>query len=166
MAHHWPARNTGNNTLTTHRSVVLRRLAETPRRPNGFVRRSVAPDCRRRGDPGAHVAAVFGRRAGRLLAGRVVGKEFVRTMVAFLTNDWATVRARRRLCSPRRTLTTAPEPLMTEGMNRSLLGRSRGGAGAARDAGRAHRRRRGRGAIGVCSPSPASGPGDHRLGPS
>ena len=30
---------------TRHSCVVLRRPAETPRRPNGFVRRSVAPDC-------------------------------------------------------------------------------------------------------------------------
>ena len=75
----------------------LRRLAETPRRPNGFVRRSVAPDCRRRGDPGAHVAASLpGRRAG-FPAGRVVGKEYVGAMVAFLTNDLAEVRARGRL---------------------------------------------------------------------
>jgi hypothetical protein len=38
-----------------------------------------------------------------------VGKKCVRAMVAFLTKDWATVRARHRRCSPRRTLTTAPE---------------------------------------------------------
>jgi hypothetical protein len=70
-------------------SAALRGLDETPRRPNGFVRHSVAPDCWRRGDPGAHVTAVFGRQAGRLLAGRVVGKEYVRSVGAFLTNDLA-----------------------------------------------------------------------------
>ena len=43
-------------------------------------------------------------------AGRVVGKEYVRAMVAFLTNDVAAVRARHRLRSPRRTLSTADEP--------------------------------------------------------
>ena len=37
-----------------------------------------------------------GRRAG-FPAGRVVGKEYVRAMVAFLTNDFAAVRARGRL---------------------------------------------------------------------
>jgi hypothetical protein len=50
-----------------------------------------------------------------------VGKEFVRAMVAFLTDDFAALRACHRLSSPRRTLSTAHEPLTTEGVHRSLL---------------------------------------------
>ena len=42
--------------------------------------------------------SVAGRRAG-LSCGRVVGKEYVRTVGAFLTNDVAAVRARGRLIS-------------------------------------------------------------------
>ena len=47
------------------KSIALRRLAQTPRRPNELGPTSVAPYCRRRGDQGAHVAVSLpARRQG------------------------------------------------------------------------------------------------------
>ena len=87
----------------------LRRIAEPGRQPNGLVRRSVATDCRRRADPRAHVAADVVRQAGGFSVGRVVGKEFVRSVGAFLTNDVAAVRARGRLVIIRSHVQYRPE---------------------------------------------------------
>ena len=60
---------------------------------------AVRPATRRRG--WGRLPAEF--RESAVAAGPVVGKEYVRPMVAFLTNDVATVRPRHRLRSPRRT---------------------------------------------------------------
>jgi hypothetical protein len=97
--------------LTTHRSVVLRRVAETPRRPNGFVPRSVAPDCRatRRPTSPCRGRCCPAERAG-FPAGRVVGKEYVRTGGAFLTNDVAAVRPGAGWSSSGRTFSTGQTP--------------------------------------------------------
>jgi hypothetical protein len=64
-------------------SVMMPTPSSTP-----FVRRPVVAE-------GAAVQPRF--RESALAAGPVVGKEYVRAMEAFLTNDWATVRARHRL---------------------------------------------------------------------
>ena len=53
------------------------------------------------------------------VAQHMVGKEYVRPMVAFLTKNWATIRARHR--PQEADADTAHESLTTEGVNRSLL---------------------------------------------
>jgi uncharacterized protein YbjT (DUF2867 family) len=68
-------------------------------------------------DVGAAAAAALRSRDWTGFAVR----ELLRAMVAFLTNDLAAVRARHRLSSPRRALSTGHGPSATEEMNRSLL---------------------------------------------
>ena len=60
--------------------------------PYPYIKRSVRPP---RGGPSGSRHA--GASVGQITTKLVVGKEFVRTVVAFLTNDVAAVRARGRL---------------------------------------------------------------------